>query len=190
VAFGLQADYARAVTDFLKRILDETDANVLFVPHVFTRQGHFEHDPDACASVAATLGEATKQRVACLPAGLSPGKTKWAIGRTDWFCGTRMHASIAAISSGVPASAIAYSDKTLGVFETCGQGEHVADLRYLETGEVVDRLWESWETRSWPAVPEPGGKEPTAHEDGTHDVSDGRVDQGDDARPMLRDHAR
>jgi colanic acid/amylovoran biosynthesis protein len=142
--FGLRADYARAVTDFLKRILDETDANVLFVPHVFTRQGHFEHDPDACASVAARLGEATRERVACLPTGLSPGKTKWAIGHTDWFCGTRMHSSIAAISSGVPAAAIAYSDKTLGVFETCGQGEHVADLRYLETDEVVNRLWESW----------------------------------------------
>jgi polysaccharide pyruvyl transferase WcaK-like protein len=145
--FGLRADYARAVTDFLKRILDETDANILFVPHVFTRQGHFEHDPDACAAVAARLGDATKQRVACLPAGLSPGKTKWAVGRTDWFCGTRMHASIAAISSGVPAAAIAYSDKTLGVFETCGQGEHVADLRRLETDEVVNRLWESWEGR-------------------------------------------
>jgi polysaccharide pyruvyl transferase WcaK-like protein len=145
--FGLRTDYFHAVTRFLARILDETDANILFVPHVFTTPGHFEHDPDACASVAARLGGAGTGRIACLPAGLSPGKTKWAVGRTDWFCGTRMHASIAAISSGVPAAAMAYSDKTLGVFETCGQGEHVADLRRLETDEVVDRLWESWTGR-------------------------------------------
>ncbi|MHC4317489.1 MAG: polysaccharide pyruvyl transferase family protein, partial [Planctomycetota bacterium] len=130
------------------RILDETDANILLVPHVFSRPGHFEHDPDACASVAARLGQAGAGRIARLPEGLSPGKTKWAVSRTDWFCGTRMHASIAAISSGVPAAAMAYSDKTLGVFETCGQGEHVADLRHLETDEVVDRLWESWTGRA------------------------------------------
>ncbi|MHC4785608.1 MAG: polysaccharide pyruvyl transferase family protein [Planctomycetota bacterium] len=146
--FGLRTEYFHAVTRFLKRILDETDANILLVPHVFSRPGHFEHDPDACASVAARLGQAGAGRIARLPEGLSPGKTKWAVSRTDWFCGTRMHASIAAISSGVPAAAMAYSDKTLGVFETCGQGEHVADLRHLETDEVVDRLWESWTGRA------------------------------------------
>ncbi|MHC4081939.1 MAG: polysaccharide pyruvyl transferase family protein [Planctomycetota bacterium] len=145
--FGLRADYARAVTRFLERILNETDFNILLVPHVFTRPGHFEHDPDACTSVIEKLGQVGSDRITCLPAGLTPGKTKWAIGRTDWFCGTRMHASIAAISSGVPAAAIAYSDKTRGVFDTCGQGEHVADLRRLETDNVVDRLWESWTNR-------------------------------------------
>ncbi|MHC4219757.1 MAG: polysaccharide pyruvyl transferase family protein, partial [Planctomycetota bacterium] len=146
--FGLRANYFDAVLCFLERIIDETDANILLVPHVFTKTGHFEHDPDACTAVAMNLGSARVKRIACLPEGLSPGKTKWAIGHTDWFCGTRMHASIAAISSGVPAAAIAYSDKTRGVFETCGQGEQVADLRELETDEVVDRLWESWERRA------------------------------------------
>jgi polysaccharide pyruvyl transferase WcaK-like protein len=47
----------------------------------------------------------------------------------------------------VPAAAIAYSDKTQGVFETCGQGAHVADLRRLDTDEVVSHLWRSWEQR-------------------------------------------
>ena len=46
-----------------------------------------------------------------------------------------------------PAAAIASSPKTLGVFETCGQGAHVADPRQLDTGEVVERLWQSWAAR-------------------------------------------
>jgi polysaccharide pyruvyl transferase WcaK-like protein len=145
--FGLKADYGEAVALFLKRILDETDANILLVPHVFTERGHAEHDPDACEAVAEMLGKAGEERVTRLPDGLSPGKTKWAIGRTDWFCGTRMHTSIAALATGVPAAAIAYSDKTLGVFETCGQGAHVADPRQLGTDEVVNALWRSWEQR-------------------------------------------
>jgi colanic acid/amylovoran biosynthesis protein len=145
--FGLKADYAEAVALFLKRILDDTDANILLVPHVFTQPGHPEHDPDACEAVAKMLGAAAQGRVNRLPDGLSPGKTKWAIGRTDWFCGTRMHTGIAALSMGVPAAAIAYSDKTLGVFETCGQAAHVVDPRKVGTDEVVDGLWRSWEAR-------------------------------------------
>lgn len=59
-----------------------------------------------------------------------------------------MHSTIAALSSGVPAAAIAYSPKTLGVFETCGQGAHVADPRpALETDGVVEQLWQSWTVR-------------------------------------------
>jgi len=73
-----------------------------------------------------------------------PMEIKSIISRTDWFCGTRMHATIAALSSGVPTAALAYSDKTLGVFETCKQGEHVADLRHMSTCDVLDRLWVSW----------------------------------------------
>ncbi len=83
-----------------------------------------------------------------LPEGLDPAETKWIIGRTDWMCATRMHAAIAALSCGVPAAALAYSDKTLGVFESCGQGEHVADLRRLRTGAVLNLLWHSFRLRA------------------------------------------
>ena len=37
--------------------------------------------------------------------------------------------------------------KTLGVFNTCGQGERVADPRVLGTDDVVDHLWNSWKVR-------------------------------------------
>jgi polysaccharide pyruvyl transferase WcaK-like protein len=40
-----------------------------------------------------------------------------------------MHATIGALSSGVPALALAYSGKMQGVFETCGMGHCVLDLR-------------------------------------------------------------
>ncbi len=52
-----------------------------------------------------------------------------------------------ALLSGVPAAAVAYSSKARGVFETCGQGHHVADLRHLDTVDVVDQLWQSWASR-------------------------------------------
>jgi polysaccharide pyruvyl transferase WcaK-like protein len=145
--YGLKADYRHVVLRFLRRVLEKTDANVLVVPHVITRPAHFEHDPDACAAVIDELGRPAKGRIALVPDRYNACEMKWIISRTDWLCGTRMHAAIAALSTGVPAAAIAYSDKTLGVFETCGQGEHVADPRRCDTDEVVDRLWQSWSDR-------------------------------------------
>lgn len=150
--FGLRAEYDRAVVGFLRRILRETDANVLLMPHVVTRPGHHEHDPDACASATDALRDVDRTRIATVSGDYDPGEMKWIIARTDWFCATRMHAGIAALSSGVPTAAIAYSHKTRGVYDTCGQGWHVADPRESDTGQVIDHLWQSWMRRSGAAA--------------------------------------
>ena len=59
-----------------------------------------------------------------------------------------MHSCIGALSSGVPAAGLAYSLKAQGVFETCGLGEHVADLRTLDEEETLATLWSSFERRA------------------------------------------
>ncbi|MFQ5655847.1 MAG: polysaccharide pyruvyl transferase family protein, partial [Planctomycetota bacterium] len=78
---------------------------------------------------------------------LHPSEIKGIIARLDWFCGTRMHSTIAGLSSGVPTAAIAYSGKTRGVFESCGQGERVADPRKLDTDATVEHLLASFRSR-------------------------------------------
>ncbi|HLU47010.1 MAG TPA: polysaccharide pyruvyl transferase family protein, partial [Planctomycetota bacterium] len=122
----------------------ESDARIVLVPHVL---GGAESDVPACERVLGELGADARDRVAILPPIYDQSEIKWVISRFDWFCGTRMHSTIAALSTGVPTAAIAYSLKTLGVFETCEQGEHVADPRSMETEEVVARVWSSFETR-------------------------------------------
>lgn len=60
-----------------------------------------------------------------------------------------MHSTIAALSSGVPTAALAYSIKTKPVFATANQEEHVVDAReVVSDADAVDRLWSSWLTRS------------------------------------------
>ncbi len=145
--YGLRADYRRAVIRFMERVLRETDANILLVPHVFSRPGHKEHDPDACDAVATAVKRLHDHRVTVVPEGYDAGETKWIISRTDWFCGSRLHSTIAALSAGVPTATAAYSVKARGVFETCEQDRHVADLRELDTDDVVDRLWRSFSSR-------------------------------------------
>ncbi len=145
--FGLKADYNKVLFDLLRRFLKETDCKIALIPHVVTPKGHYESDLDACADVVARLGGQGVDRINIIPAYENPCEVKWVIQQCDWFCGTRMHATIAALSSAIPASAISYSPKTLGVFETCGQGEHVADPQKLGAGEMVEWLWHSWRNR-------------------------------------------
>lgn len=143
--FGFQEPYHDLVIGLLRRFLRETDARLLLVPHVLAKHGHPESDPQACAAIARALD--APERVAVLDADYDPMEMKWVIARTNFFVGTRMHAAIAGLSSGVPTSAVAYSRKTLGVFETCGQGAWVADPRSLSANACVDQIWQAWESR-------------------------------------------
>jgi polysaccharide pyruvyl transferase WcaK-like protein len=147
--YGLKADYRQVVVGFLQRLLKESDCRIVLIPHVVTPPGHYESDIQACQSVAELLAPAGADRITVLPALSDPREVKWVIGKTDWFCGTRMHSTIAALSSGVPTAAIAYSLKTQGVFETCGQGEHVADPRALNTPEMIEKMLRSWGRRNF-----------------------------------------
>lgn len=149
--YGLKADYRKLIEGLVTRLLTESDARVVLVPHVVTPRGHFESDVDACESVARRVEGAAagagRGRVAVAPAMQDPRHAKWLISKTDWFCGTRMHSTIAALSSGVPTAAVAYSIKTQGVFDGCGLGDHVADPRAGDEGELRDQLWRSWTAR-------------------------------------------
>jgi polysaccharide pyruvyl transferase WcaK-like protein len=145
--FGLKAEYGKIVRELLKRLLKDREVRVVLVPHVVTPMDHYESDIRACVDARGALGPGERDRVIVCPTLNDPRHAKWVISQLSWFCGTRMHATIAALSSGVPAAAIAYSLKTAGVFESCGQQDHVADPRTLDTDQAVDRLWRSWTTR-------------------------------------------
>lgn len=144
--YKFRANYREAMHSIVQRIAD-SGARVLLVPHVVTPRGHYESDTNAAEALVASLPATQRERVTIAPEFTDPRQAKWLIAQSDWFCGTRMHATIAALSSGVPAAAVAYSDKTLGVFETCGQGGEVVDPRVHDTEEVVERLWDSYQRR-------------------------------------------
>ncbi len=155
--YGFQADYRAVVLGLLRRLLLETDANILLIPHVLTPPGHYESDPAANVAVLAALGDdpdsrlraAAAERLAAVPPVYDhPSEAKWLIAHCDWFCGTRMHACIAGLSTGVPTAAIAYSVKTQGVFETCGLGDCVVDPRVLDTPAAVAALFAAWSARA------------------------------------------
>jgi colanic acid/amylovoran biosynthesis protein len=138
--FGLLEDYAQVIRCLVRALLDVDGLGVMLVPHVYNRDGHADCDAAACAAAYGEVPSGSRERVLLIPPGLGPMESKSLIGQCDWFCGTRMHACIAAISQAIPAAALAYSDKTAGVFEAAGVGDCVVDLRKPCSRDVVHEL--------------------------------------------------
>lgn len=118
---------------FVEHLIGE-GLKVLLVPHVLSRSNpRGDNDLVVLNRVAGAL---RPQREAGLleVAGdnLSARQTKWLISRCRFFIGARTHATIAALSSGVPTVTIAYSLKARGINRDLFGSE-----RYLlETADV------------------------------------------------------
>jgi len=146
--FEFRANYLGALVGFIRMVMEQRDIRLLLIPHVMSPVGAFESDTEACLNVLEELAPRWHSRIIVAPRHLDECEVKWLISRMEWFCGTRMHSTIAALSSGVPTAAIAYSDKTRGVFESCGVEDQVIDPRKLETPAVIAKLMESFESRA------------------------------------------
>lgn len=147
--FGL-ADAHSAQIEAIARALLGADASLqlLLVPHVHRPLGDPESDLAAANALAARLGSLADGRVHVLSGTLSAMELKWVLARLDWFAGARMHATIGAFSSGVPTLGLGYSDKARGVFEECGIGSEVADLRRLDAQHLAERTVASYLSRT------------------------------------------
>jgi colanic acid/amylovoran biosynthesis protein len=144
--FGLRLDYLRLCVELVSRLVAD-GARVLLIPHVRDRGGAGESDRVAAETVLAALDPATTRRVLVVPDDLDARQVKWVISRCDWFCGARMHATIAALSTGVPVAAVAYTMKFRGVFATCGVQDQVVEARSTSTDDALVQLLAGYSER-------------------------------------------
>lgn len=144
--FGLAGDYIDTMTELVRGLL-AAGAQVLFVPHVHEPGGTGESDVAAIRQIRERLTASERARTELVPPDLDAAQLKWCIARCDWFVGSRMHATIAALSTLTPVAAYAYSDKTKGVFETCGTHDQVVDARRTAGSEAVEAIMASFHDR-------------------------------------------
>jgi colanic acid/amylovoran biosynthesis protein len=130
--FGLKADYSLMVRNLVRGFLGLGTCEVHLVPHVIPRDMPVEDDH----LVSMKLREEFPN-VIVAPRFASPSAAKSYIAGMDYFCGSRMHACIAAFSSGVPVMPIAYSRKFAGLFGTLGY-EHLADCKTMGADQIVE----------------------------------------------------
>lgn len=139
---GISLDYPSLIRDLIRHF-QGLGAEVHLVPHVIVRQGAMVKEDDRRPSAA--LAEEFPGLVLA-PDFASPSAAKSYIAGLDFFMGARMHACIAAFSSGVPVVPMAYSRKFEGLFGSLGYHRTV-DCTRLEGAAIFAAITAAYEER-------------------------------------------
>lgn len=143
--FGLKFDYPALIRNLITHFQSHPDGcEVHLVPHVIVRAGPMagEDDYSACKALAAEFPD-----VVLAPAFDTPSHAKTYIAGMDFFMGARMHACIAAFSSGVPVVPMAYSRKFAGLFGTIGY-DRTVECTSQSAENIRDAIVQGYEDRA------------------------------------------
>lgn len=137
--FHLKFEYKDFIIRIIKTLQEETDADMLLIPHTFGPSGTVDSDPDACHEIYELLSPDLSERINMVTRKYNQNDIKAIIGICDFFIGSRMHSCIAALSQAIPTVGVAYSKKFTGVFNSLDFDEYVVDARNLEFNTAIDK---------------------------------------------------
>jgi len=129
--FGLTLDYVALTRALLTEWSADPNHEIWLVPHVLSDDLPRDDDRIASAQLKQEF-----PNVQLAPEFASPSEAKSFIAGMDFVTGARMHACIAAFSSGVPVVPIAYSRKFNGLFSMLGYG-WVADAKAMNNADAL-----------------------------------------------------
>ena len=136
--FGLTVNFEELIRSLLIEWSGRDELEIHLVPHVLPNDTEVEDDYALCRKLAAA-----HPGVIVAPGFPHPSAAKGYIAALDFFAGARMHACIAALSSGVPVAPLAYSRKFAGLFGSLGYHATI-DLKTETTdaayAKVLDAL--------------------------------------------------
>ena len=140
--FGLTVDYQKYCRDVISTLLKSGEYDVYLVPHVISDDyTAIDNDNVACS-------ELKKEFPALIEAPVfnTPVEVKSYISGMDVFTGARMHATIAAFTTGVPVIPFSYSPKFEGLFTSVGY-DHVISATKVSTEDAINDTLKMIDTR-------------------------------------------
>lgn len=140
--FGLTVDYKELIEKLLQEWTADQRNTIWLVSHVTPENMDNEND-------MVSILEIQKKFPSCkvVPKFDSPSEAKSFIAGMDFFTGARMHACIAAISSGVPVVPLSYSRKFNGLFNTL-EYPWIADGKVDNTEVAVEKILTGFKNRT------------------------------------------
>lgn len=139
--FDLTIDYAETVRKIVAQFAVMPNVEIHLIGHVIEPNMPVEDDLRAAQNLAKEFPSAV-----VAPAFKRPSDAKSYISGMDFFIGARMHACIAAFSSGVPVVPMAYSRKFNGLFGTLGYYRFV-DCRVDSEKTVLQKIFKAFAER-------------------------------------------
>lgn len=141
--FSLTVDYPSLMRRIIARFAEKDGCEVHLVPHVISDHIPVEDDWRVCEALARDM----PGRIVLAPRFATPSEAKSYIAGMDFFMGARMHACIAAFSSGVPVIPIAYSRKFAGLFDALGYS-YTVDCTKEETSAIEESIFTHFDNRT------------------------------------------
>lgn len=137
----LTVDYPALVHAMLDRLTADARYEVHLVAHVIDSDNLDGQQPanrEDDYAVAKKLAQRYPGTILAPPFA-SPGEAKSYIANLDMFAGSRMHATIAAISSDTPVIPLGYSRKFNGLFGSVGYNRNI-DLTTVSTTTAMEQF--------------------------------------------------
>lgn len=142
--FELKVDYQKLIVNVIDYFLSFPDVKLHLVSHVVATDSDIENDYEVSYHL---VNNYASERIVLAPLFLSPIYAKNYISGMDFFLGARMHATIAAFSSGVPVFPMAYSRKFNGLFMDTLSYPYMGDLTNQDLEILMSGLKKAFEQR-------------------------------------------
>lgn len=142
--YDLKINYRKLILDIIKYFQSQCNVKIYLVPHVVAGERFTESDYTVCYDLWKELNN---PKVLLAPYFLGPIEAKSYISGFDFFIGARMHATIAAFSSGVPVLPMAYSRKFNGLFCDTLKYQHILDMKVSMEESALEIVCRSFENR-------------------------------------------
>ncbi len=139
--FGLKDDYKVLTRSLIKRFIDMPNCEVHLISHVISDRFQTEDDYRVAQQLALEF-----PGTILAPRFKTPSEAKSYISGLDFFAGSRMHACIAAFSSGVAVVPMAYSRKFAGLFGTLGY-KAITDCKTQTADEIISIVCDGYVRR-------------------------------------------
>ena len=138
--FGLTVDYEQYHVKILEWLMEQSKYKIHIIPHVidFEQPDARENDYRVCLQLKKKYGD----RIEIAPPFNTPIEAKSYIANMNIFIGSRMHATIGAISSGVATIPFSYSRKFEGLFGNLDYPYVISARKFsLEEALEKSKLW-------------------------------------------------
>jgi len=141
------ANYTNKLTDeeiikectlFLQKVIKDNGFHILFIPHVTKKMG-LNNDYNFMEKIFNNLKNTSA--VKSVSSEYNAMQLKSIISKCNFFIGARTHATIAALSTGVPTLSIGYSVKSKGInMDLFGHNDFVLDIKDLSAELLFDKF--------------------------------------------------
>lgn len=152
--FGLATDYKEVINNIISFFCANDNCRIILIPHVYEKSNkkanpYLKKENDLAASYYFhnSLPSNQSKKMLVLEEELDQNQIKLIIGKCDFFIGSRMHSTIAAISQFIPTAGLAYSKKFSGVYRYAGIGQCVVDLRKLKLHDAINQIIHIFENK-------------------------------------------